>query len=61
MPSTTIKLDIALIKVSIVEIVKASPRKITTKDKKAVCSFSNNEKKLRSGLMEGSIEQPVLL
>ena len=44
LPSTKIKLDIALINVSTVEIVKDKPRITTNKDKKVVCSLSNNEK-----------------
>ena len=41
LPSTIIKLDIALIKVSTVEIVNARPKIIITIDKKIACSFSN--------------------
>ena len=57
MPSTTIKLDIAFIKVSTVEIVRARPSIIITNDNKVVCSLSNNEKKPRSGLIVESIEK----
>ena len=39
-----IRLEIALIKVSTVEIVKAKPSVIINSDKKVVCSLSNNEK-----------------
>ena len=50
------KLDIALIKVSIVLIVKESPKTTITKDKISDWSLSNKEKKLRSGTTLGSIE-----
>ena len=57
LPSTTIKLDIAFINVSTVDIVRAKPSIIINKDKKGVLSFNNNEKKPRSGLIVGSIEK----
>ena len=45
---------------STVEIVNAIPSIITNKDKKIVCSLSNNEKNPRSGLVLGSIEKATI-
>ena len=53
LPSTTIKLDIALTKVSTVLIVKDKPRITIINDKNSVCSLSNKEKKPRSGITFG--------
>ena len=60
MPSTIIKLEIALIKVSNVEIVKDKPSITINKDNSVVCYLSNNEKKPRSGLILGSIEKATI-
>ena len=59
-PSTIIKLDIAFIRVSTVEIVNAKPNIITNKDNNSVCSLSNNVKNPRSGLVVGSIEKETI-
>ena len=48
---TTNKLEIAFTKVSTVEIVKANPSAIIIKDTNSVCSFNNNVKNPRSGLL----------
>ena len=60
LPSTTIKLDIALINVSTVEIVKDKPSITINKDINVVCFLSNNEKKPRSGLIFESIEKATI-
>ena len=60
LPSTTIKLDIALTKVSTVEIVKANPRIIIIRDNISVCSLSNKVKNPRSGLVSGLIEKATI-
>jgi hypothetical protein len=60
LPSTTIKLDIALIKVSTVEIVNAKPSIITNKDNNSDCYLSNKLKNPRSGLVVGSIEKETI-
>ncbi len=56
LPSTTIKLDIALTKVSTVLIVKDKPRITIINDKNSVFSLSNKEKKPRSGITFGSAD-----
>ena len=60
MPSTTNKLEIAFTRVSTVEIVKANPRVIITKDKISVCPFNNNVKNPKSGLLLASIENETI-
>ena len=49
LPSTTIKLEIALTSVSTVLMVNESPRIMIINDKNSVWSFNNNEKKPKSG------------
>ena len=60
MPSITNKLEIAFTKVSTVEIVKANPSVTTIRDNISVCSFNNNVKKPRSGLLVESIENETI-
>ena len=47
--STIIKLEIALIKVSMLLTVKEIVRNTITKDIKIICSLNNSEKKAKSG------------
>ena len=49
----------AFIKVSTVEIVKANPSTIIINDNNSVCSFNNNVKEPRSGLLVESIEKEL--
>ena len=60
MPSTTIKLDMAFINVSTVEIVRASPNIITNNENNSVCSLSSKVKNPKSGLIVGSIEKATI-
>ena len=60
MPSTTNRLDIALTRVSTVEIVKAKPSTIINNDNNSVCSFNSNVKNPRSGLLVGSTEKDTM-
>ena len=60
LPSITNKLEIAFTNVSTVEMVKANPSVIIINDNNSVCSFSNSEKKPRSGLALGSIENETI-
>ena len=56
LPSTIIRLEIALIRVSMLLMVNDIPRTITITDSKDFCSLNNKEKKARSGITLESIE-----
>ena len=56
LPSTTIKLEIALTKVSTVLMVNDRPKVTITIDKSLVCSVNNKEKKPKSGIALESTE-----
>ena len=60
LPSTTNKLEIALTKVSTVEIVKARPKVTIISDNISVWSLNNNIKKPRSGLAVEFIENETI-
>ena len=60
LPSTTIKLEIALTNVSMVLTANYIPKIITTMYNKSVLSFNNIEKKARSGFKLVSTETAMI-